>query len=172
MNKQDLLLEKWRLASQLHRHMDDMVWRRFSYFMGLNGILVSALALIWVNGSQQNNRWIGTAGIAAFGALTAYLWSKMQKRAQLYHAVRSRQAGEAEEMLLESISDPPTATEKWPTIYGRSLEDHREYKKAKKNISCVRWGLTPTYELVFWLTVILAGAWTAVALFCLALHCP
>lgn len=152
--------------------MDDMVWRRFSYFIGLNGILVSALAIIWVRGWQQSNRWIGTAGIAAFGALSACLWSKMQKRAQLYHAVRGRQAGKAEEMLLGSISDPPTAPEKWPTIYGHSLEDYEEYKGARKSISCVRWGLTRTHELVFWLTVILTGGWTAIALFSLASHCP
>jgi hypothetical protein len=48
MDTQDLLLEKWKMASQLHRHTDNEPWwQEFNYFVGLNSVLLSVLVFVW-----------------------------------------------------------------------------------------------------------------------------
>jgi hypothetical protein len=75
VDREELLLNQLRIASELHRHMDDMVWQRFSYFVTLNGILVSVLVFAWSNNSSSDIRirLAITGGVAFFGALVSFV---------------------------------------------------------------------------------------------------
>jgi len=50
MDKEQLLLEKWKMASELHRHEDNVTWQKFNYFVTLNAALLTVLAVIWSSG--------------------------------------------------------------------------------------------------------------------------
>jgi len=100
--KEELLLEEWKLASELHRHEDSLTWQKFNYYITLNGILLSVLCVVWsdfaVNPNNPNLRLV-SAVICAFGALVSLVWFAMHKRGQLYQHYRIAQAKEIEKDL-------------------------------------------------------------------------
>jgi len=165
MNKRQLLLlEQLKIASELHRHMDHMIWQRFNYFIALNGLLLSALTVIWFSTADKTPLGFGlaiTAVIALFGGFVSFVWSKIQKRAQLYHRLRTTQARTAERALIESILNQADTTEdQWMLeIYRyKGVEEHEDIK----SICCSRFGMTPTNDLVFTLSMILLALWVII----------
>jgi len=165
MNKRQLLLlEQLKIASELHRHMDHMIWQRFNYFIALNGLLLSALTVIWFSTADKTPLGFGlaiTAVIALFGGFVSFVWSKIQKRAQLYHRLRTTQARTAERASIESILNQADTTEdQWMLeIYRyKGVEEHEDIK----SICCSRFGMTPTNDLVFTLSMILLALWVII----------
>jgi hypothetical protein len=171
MNKKEqLLLEQLKIASELHRHMDDMIWRRFDYFIALNGLLLSALTVIWFSRADKTPLGLGlaiTAVIALFGGFVSFTWSKIQKRAQLYHRLRTTQARTAERALIESVLNHADMTEdQWVLqIYVQRLleqcKDIEQYNDVWK-VCCSRCGMTSTNDLVFTLSMILSALWVII----------
>lgn len=72
MDRQELLLEQWKTASELHRHEDNLAWQKFNYFITLNGILVSAFGIV-LSGSVTNqiDTKIASIAISGFGAFVS-----------------------------------------------------------------------------------------------------
>lgn len=165
MNKKEqLLLEQLKIASELHRHMDHMIWQRFNYFIALNGLLLSALTVIWFSRADKTPLGFGlaiTAVIALFGGFVSFVWSKIQKRAQLYHRLRTTQARTAERALIESVLNQADTTEdQWMReIYGyKGFEEHKDIK----SICCSRFGMTSTNDFVFTLSMTLLALWVII----------
>jgi hypothetical protein len=104
MDKADVLLEQWKVASELHRHMDKMAWQRFNYFIAINGLLLSTLGAI-ATSSAFNDKdpplplRVMTIAIPAFGTFVSLIWNLIQKRGQLYHHYMGIQARQIEEAL-------------------------------------------------------------------------
>lgn len=121
MDKKDYLFEQWKLASELHRHEDNLAWQKFNYFIAVNGLLLSVLAVNWKDlaASSNNLRVIGIA-ISVFGTIISLAWFLVQWRGQLYHALRTRQAKKAEEDI-EKITG-----ERWLDLYSISLNDKQQ----------------------------------------------
>jgi hypothetical protein len=97
MNKEDLLLEQWKTASELHRHMDNLIWQHFQHFVTVNGVLLSALAVIWsgITSStalKQGALAFASTVISTFGLNFSLVWCLIQRRQQLYHRYRCAQA--------------------------------------------------------------------------------
>ena len=89
MNKEDLLLEQWKMASELHRHEDEHSWQRFQYYITLTGILVSALGVVWTTISiSPVNTKVAICIISAFGAVTSLVSALIFKRSFMYHLYR------------------------------------------------------------------------------------
>jgi len=101
MNKEELLLEQWKIASELHRHEDNLTWNRFNYFVILNGILLSIFSAI-SSGAAGNHIDIKRVSIllSVVGVLTSLIWFLMQVRGKLYHRYRNEQAKDTERQLL------------------------------------------------------------------------
>jgi len=100
--REDLLLEEWKMASELHRHEDNLTWNRFSYFVTLTGVLLpifGALALQTDVAIALTARFASLL-VAFFGATTSVAWTLMQIRSKLYHQYRVAQARSAEKRLL------------------------------------------------------------------------
>jgi len=168
--KEQLLLEQLQIASELHRHMDNMIWQRFNYFIALNGLLLSALTVIWFSRADKTPLGLGlaiTAAIALFGGFVSFVWSRIQKRAQLYHRLRSTQAELAEGALIESVLNQADMTEdQWVLqIYVQGFlkqcKDIKQYKDVWK-VRCSRCGKTSTNELVFTLSMVLSALWVII----------
>jgi len=172
MDREELLLEQLKIASELHRHMDDMVWRRFNYFVTLNGIMVTVLVFAWSNNSSSEIRvrLAITGGVALFGALVSFVWSKIQKRAQLYHYLRGNQARRAEDLLIEATSYSKQPTEvredqQELRVYGGRRAE--EYSDVLESIPRWRFGTTSTHSLVFYLALFLAILWFVAFISCI-----
>lgn len=152
MNKEDLLLEQWKMASELHRHEDKHSWQRFQYYITLTGILVSVLGVIWATTSiNPGDKEVAIRIISAFGALTSLVFALIFKRSSMYHLYRIAQAKEAEEALKMN-------NERVLTLYEKEL---REQKLVRV---CIL-GRIPTSNLVFYLTIIMTLCWALLLLY-------
>jgi len=100
MDKNYLLLEQWKMASELHRHEDRHSWQRFQYYITLTGILVSAIGVIWT-AKTIDAEAIKTAFIiiSVFGAVTSFVFALIYKRSWVYHKYHIARAKETEEKL-------------------------------------------------------------------------
>lgn len=88
------------MAAELHRHEDDLTWRKFNHFLTLHGILLSALGVIWSGTTAvRPNLRAASIAISLFGMFASSVWSLIQKRGQLYHTYRIFQARAAEQAL-------------------------------------------------------------------------
>jgi len=102
MDKEDLLLEQWKMASELHRHEDRLTWQRFSYFVTLTGILISGLGLVLTQkGVDPTTQEFAMFLISLFGAIVSLTFLLIFRRAYYYHIYRIKQAKAAEEKLLK-----------------------------------------------------------------------
>ncbi|MBN1678963.1 MAG: hypothetical protein JW966_01640 [Anaerolineae bacterium] len=99
MEKEDLLLEQWKMASELHRHEDNLIWQRFSYFVALTTFLVSGLSYILAKDPSKTGFLFVTLIFSVFGSIISFVFASVFKRAYLYHLHRIKQATEAEEQL-------------------------------------------------------------------------
>jgi len=104
VDKEELLLEQWKMASELHRHMDNMAWQRFNYFTATNGVLLAALGAIAASEGFNGNPppcllRMMTIAIPILGAFASSIWYFIQKRGQGYHHYRGIQAKQTEEAL-------------------------------------------------------------------------
>jgi hypothetical protein len=161
--RQDFLLEQWKAASELHRHMDQMAWHSLSYFAALNGVLLSVFSVVWSSKSLSiRGKEIFSLGIAVFAALASFMWSKIQKRFQLYHRLRSRQANTKEKALRNLTSDQVDAAEdECILIYdGKPVQEHKD---VMDDVPCSRWGRTPNHSLVFGLAIGLMIIWSLIS---------
>ena len=152
MNKEDLLLEQWKMASELHRHEDKHSWQRFQYYVTLTGILVSALGVIWGTTSiSPGAREVAIRIISIFGAVTSLVSALVFKRSFMYHLYRTAQAKEAEEALRIN-------NERVLTLYEKDLGE-------QKLIGVSIFGRISTNDLVFYLTSFMTLFWLALLIF-------
>jgi hypothetical protein len=151
MNKEDLLLEQWKMASELHRHEDEHSWQRFQYYVTLTGILVSALGVIWGTTSiSPTAREIAIRIISIFGVVTSLVFALIFKRSFMYHLYRVAQAREAEEAL--KINN-----ERVLTLYEKKLGE-------QKLIRVAIFGRISTNDLVFYLTLMMTLFWLVLSI--------
>ena len=102
MDKETLLLEQWKMASELHRHTDKIAWEGFNYFIATNGFLFIVLGAIVTSDSFKQRTplpLIMTVAIPIVGMIASSLWGFIQIRQQLYQYYRGAQAKQAEEAL-------------------------------------------------------------------------
>jgi hypothetical protein len=159
-DREQLLLEQWKMASQLHQHMDNMAWRRASYFVAVNGVLLGVLGIVVAEFtfSYRYPLFLGAAFVAIpfFGALISWVWAVVQKRVQLYHGYRLAQARQAEEALTMDGERVLTLLEK--TLNEQELGD--PYLKRFKPYLSESWvGKMRTQGLWFTMAIILATIW-------------
>jgi hypothetical protein len=79
--KGQLLFEQWKMASELQRHEDNLLWQRFSYFVTLTGVLVSGLGVVLTN-SRHPYRFLVI--ISFLGALVSLEFAFVFRRAYLF----------------------------------------------------------------------------------------
>jgi hypothetical protein len=147
LNNRDLLLEKWKLASELHRHEDNEAWHKFNYFVGLNGVLLSVLVVVWSgpDSGYDKTKVLMSLLISLFGALVSLVWVFIQKRGQLYQHYRIAQAKEAERAL--TIDGVQVLD-----VYARDLNE-------QELVPIPTFGRLSTYVLVFYLAVFTLATW-------------
>ena len=120
---EQLLLEQWKTASELHRHMDNVTWQRFNFFMATNGVLLAALAALAGSGKLSAHPCpplltVLAIAIPGIGALLSIVAFFVQKRGQFYHYYRCRQAKLTEEALASLIG------RRLLWLYERSLNEY------------------------------------------------
>jgi hypothetical protein len=121
-DKEKLLLRQWEMASELHRHMDNMAWQRFNYFTAINGVLLAALGAIVSSDTFNANSCpcflkVVTAAIPVTGAFVSCVWFLIQKRGQGYHHYRGNQARQTE-------ADLKIGGERILTLYQKPLNEY------------------------------------------------
>jgi hypothetical protein len=121
-DKESLLLRQWEMASELHRHMDNMAWQRFNYFTAINGVLLAALGAIVSSDTFNADPRpcllnVVTAVIPVTGAFVSWVWFLIQKRGRGYHHYRANQARQAEAAL-------KIGGERILTLYQKSLNEY------------------------------------------------
>jgi hypothetical protein len=105
MDKNDFLFEQWKMASELHKHEDNLLWQRFSYFVTLTGILASGLVIFLTADIdiEPKHQYLFLIIVSLFGAIISLAFAFIFKRAYLYHILRVCQAEEAEKRLKEIL---------------------------------------------------------------------
>jgi hypothetical protein len=173
-DREQLLLEQWKMASQFHLQMDNMAWQRASYFMAANGVLLAALgavlrALITDSDPIVCLLKVILVAIPLFGAFFSWVWTVAQKRAQLYTRYRMAQAKQTEEALM-------VAGERILTLQGKGISDlsEQDFRDLKDSHlsrsriylkSCL--GRTSVHTLIFWTAVVLGIGWVVLLPFVL-----
>jgi membrane protein YqaA with SNARE-associated domain len=99
--KAKLLLRQWEIASELHRHMDNMAWQRFNYFTAINGVLLAGLGTIVTSSAFCRNPRpclisVMTIVMPVIGAVVSWVWFFIQRRGKQYHHFRCDQAEQTE----------------------------------------------------------------------------
>jgi hypothetical protein len=150
ITKEDLLLEEWKTASELHRHMNDMIWQRFRHFVTVNGVLLSALAVSWSgitpnSAPTQSTLSFASAVLSAFGLDFSIVWLFIQIRGDMYQRYRFAQARRAEEQLIVD-------NERVLTLYENPLDE-------QELISVSRFARFPTLSLTLGIILPLSVAW-------------
>ena len=159
-DREQLLLEQWKMASQLHQHMDNMSWRRASYFVAVNGILLGILGSIasvtaFMYGTPLLLR-VMLVAVPFFGALISWVWAVVQRRAQLYRYYRMAQVKQAEKALMVSGERVLTLHEK--NLNEQELDD--PYLIKFKPYLDESWiGKMETHGLLFVIAIILTTVW-------------
>jgi hypothetical protein len=104
MDKNDLLLEQLKLAAEMHRSQDDLMWQRFNAFVTLTGILLSGLGIILAaDRVSSGNKQIATAIFSFLGFIGSFTFASVLRRVYLYHSHRIGQAAEAEKQLATGL---------------------------------------------------------------------
>jgi hypothetical protein len=159
ITKEDLLLEQWKMASELHRHMDNMIGQRFHHFVTVNGILLSALGVIWSRiapGANQSTIVLASAAISGFGLVFSLAWCFIHKRGYKFHRYRKAQARRAEEQLIVDN--------------GRVLSLYEKPLNKQKLIPVGIFERVPTYSIVLVLAILLTVMWLITMVYFLMLQ--
>ena len=156
MDKKNLLLEQWKKAAELHQHNDNLNWQQFNYFLVLNGLLVTALGMIWRDdGSATTPAHLSqnmlSVLISLLGCVISAVWGLIQKRGQLYQNYRIEQAKKAEE-------DLRLADEQVLSLYAKGLNE-------QKLVDVPRWVKRYSVQnLILALALFATIVWAALAL--------
>lgn len=165
MDKEKLLLEQWKVASELHRRMDNMAWQRFNYFTAANGVLLAALGAIAAseafNGSSTPCLLkVMTIAIPILGTFISSVWYFIQRRGQGYHHYRTLQAKRTEEALLIGNERVLNLYEKSLNEYIDSLDDEdTSFPPKLKRYYTSRTGQWRTHSLIGVVACFLAVGW-------------
>lgn len=119
MTREELLLEQWKMASELHRHMENLAWQGLSIFIATNGGLMAVLGALVISDRflQKDLVSYGVSGaICVTGMLLSSIWGLLQMRQQLYMYYRVAQAKQAEEALTID-------SERTLTLYEKNLNE-------------------------------------------------
>jgi hypothetical protein len=174
MEKEDLLLEQLKIASELHRHMDEMAWQGLSHLFMWNGILLSALGVVLAStpccirdasGNLKGMQLpcaIAACLVAILGATISIGWSFVQKRAQMYHRVRVAQAADAERALVELAAHQSEATESQPLRVYPDKSPLEVYREEVDEIPLKCFGKPPSHSVVFWIALAITVVWILV----------
>ena len=135
MTREQLLLEQWRLASELHRHQDTLIWNQFNYFVTFNLALFPIMGIVW--SFMKDALYAATFMsllLTLLGGFICITWRQAHARQRAYHAYRNKQAAEAEAALLVSGKRILTLYEK--TVDSQPwFKDQKEWKDAQTGIS-------------------------------------
>lgn len=139
--EQKLLLEQWKTASQLHRHMDNMAWQRFNYFIATNGVLLAALGAIAASDTFNENPrpllLLVVSVILCFsGMVISLIWLLIQKRGQGYHLYRAEQAKQTERDLKIKGKQVLTLYSRGLNKWLKCLEDETSDEESSKDDNC------------------------------------
>jgi len=96
--KVELLFEQWKVASELHRHEDNLTWQKVNYFIAVLGALLTAYFVLG-NGLPLCDQIRARFYWAVFGLAVSILWLVVHVRGSLYHTLRINQALEIEKIL-------------------------------------------------------------------------
>ncbi len=175
MEKKDLLLEQLKIASEFHRHMDEMAWQGLSHLLMWNGILLSALGVALTSApcctqntgghlKVQLSCAIAAGLVAILGVTISIGWSFVQKRAQMYHRVRITQATDAERALVAlvelSARQSDAAESQSVRVYPDKppLEVYKERgEMGKIPLKC--FGKPSSHSVVFGIALTIAVVW-------------
>lgn len=146
MNKENLLLEQWRVASELHRHENNLSWQKFNYFIATNGVLISVLGAGWSMAARYNVNIRPLGLVILFGAIVSFVWTAIQRHGQLYQRYRIEQAKKAEK-------DLKINNERILTLYEKGFNEQDLVKKPKF------FGKIPTQSLMVTLGILLTIGW-------------
>lgn len=111
----DLLIEQFKMAHELHKHEDNLVWQKFNYFIAVNGTLIGVLAATWKD--LGHYPYFFPKLFSMFGVAISLGWLWVTARGLGYHAMRVKQARWAEDLLIGSTSHRLA-------IYRRDLEEY------------------------------------------------
>ena len=130
--KEDLLLEQWKAAIELHKHEDILSWNKFSYFTTMNATLLGAIAYLWSNKNTLDFVVLGLL-VSIFGFVVSIAWFLAQERGRMYQKYWIDRAKESEWLLLAQGESNPTLM-----LYSQRLEgkypDMRFWTKASTHI--------------------------------------
>ncbi len=149
MNKEDLLLEQWKMAAELHQNEDRLIWQRFSYFVTLTGILISGLGVaLTAKTKDDDTQYLLLVVISMFGSVVSLAFSSVFQRAFYYHIHRIRQTAQIEKDLL--IDGKQVLT-----LYQRGVD--RKLVEANK----IMWQFArhPTGHVIVTLSLLIAISW-------------
>jgi len=147
MDREHLLLEKWKLASALHQHTDNETWEKFRHFVGLNGVLLSVLVVVWSGTPSgfDKTKVLVSLLISFYGAIVSLVWAITQRRGQLYQRYRIAQAKQAERAL--QIDGAQVLD-----VYDKDLNE-------QQLIRMPTFGGLSTYALIFCLAILTVAIW-------------
>jgi hypothetical protein len=158
-----LLLEQWKMASELHRHEDNLLWQRFSYFVTLTGILATGLGIILTidkNTIEPKYQYFFLVLLSFFGAIISLVFASVFRRTYIYHLLRAAQAEEAER---KGPGKSQEASECFLPVYGKKFDEILPKVLAKYSVKytrCTRFFVGPaTNDVIFRLSVFMALAW-------------
>lgn len=116
--KNNLLLEQWKMAVELHKHEDNLIWQKFNYFVAIHGILVSAMLILVSSTGTEVEPIVGKGIIAItaslFGFISSVAWFLIQYRGKLYQNLRVEQAKKVEKELKVDGEQVLTLYNEWP----------------------------------------------------------
>lgn len=165
-DRQQLLLEQWKMASGLYRHIDNITWQAASYFIAIDGILLGVLGAVTTSaapGRYASLLKVVLVAIPVFGALISWVWAVVQKRTQLYHSYRLAQARQAEEALIVDRERVLTLHEK--SINDLNEQDFQSLKDpyfSRFRVYLETWlGKSRAHDLIFMAAIILTTIWVA-----------
>lgn len=107
-DKDLLLLEQWKMAAELHRNEDRLMWQRFGYFVTLTGILISGGGFVLTSEIiKPDEEDLFLKGLSLFGFSVTWAFASILRRSHLYHNHRIVQAAAAEVELANDLAERP-----------------------------------------------------------------
>ena len=144
MTDDKLLIEQWKLASELQKHEDNLSWGKFQYFTAFNSALLAALAFLQDNDLEDSFLFIV---IPVLGFALSVSWRFVHERGRAYHKSWIEIAKKSEEQLSENLENKLI-------LYSLTLE--KQFPKLGF------WEKKPTQEIVSYITIFAIAAWVII----------